>query len=206
MKLIIKSGESAENAVSFLQEFLSQYRQNYPVLKGDMIVFITLEDCEHRICPDNREEYILTSEEIVDVETRLRQESFDKVISWWKEFVVSKQEIVSKVEKILIADIRYLKAAEEKKRRKDLIENRLKKKERNQVLLQQVTETYNYVLLLDDMFRNGNFSTVYLKQTHRGKPYGYDLDCYIVFQSMDGSIWHFGKYGLHKGFPDQRQN
>lgn len=205
MKLVIKSGESAENAVAFLQDFLMQHTQNYPMLKGDMIVSVSLADCDHRIFPDNQKEYILTGEEVIDVETYLRTVSFDRVISWWKEFVASKQAAVLRIEKCLDADLRYLIAAEEKGMPQDLIEERLKKKQRNQALLQQVTETYSHVLLLDDAFRKRNYSTIYLKQFHRSKPYGYDLDCYIVFESIHGVIWHFGKFGLQQGLPSKRQ-
>lgn len=87
MKLTIKSGESIDKALQYLRAYLEQYKEDYPMLKGNMNVYVTVEGLGNRICPDNEREKALTGEKPIDIDASHILAKRKEAIEGWERYI-----------------------------------------------------------------------------------------------------------------------
>lgn len=205
MKLTIKSGVTVDKALEYLTDFLSEVKEEYPILKGNMNVYLTLQGLDRRICPENEKEYVLTEEHIVDVEGSRIQVAKNELLEAWERFVQNTGRAVQNAKHKIEVDFQYLGTAEEKGRKPENIEKRKLQLENNQALLKQAKEKQEFVQMLNDCVKTGNIKWYFLKSVSRKSSYDYSIDANIIFHEVDGFTGYFGGYGmyrqLHEGFP-----
>lgn len=202
MKLIIKEGESVENAIKYLQDFLEKYKNEYPILKGNMNIYITLEGFGHKDCPENEKEFILSGNgDPVDVEQWRKEKAIEETFSVWKRIQEKHNASIEWVEKDIKREEEYLATAQEKGKRTDLIEKHQKQLETNKEKLNQLHEYSHYLDQLRDAIRNRR-AVLFFNRYNEKSPYSYELDFYFVFEDIDGADCYINRFGLKKGLPN----
>lgn len=191
MKLTIKSGESVDHAIQYLTEFLLERKEEYPLLKGNMNVYVTLEGFGHRNCPENEKEYILTDEQPIDVELSQLLAKKNEAKEGWKRYLAVQAKKVQSAASAVDLDIRYLETAEGKGRKPETIERRKAQLERNQTDLAQAKEWLELVQSLNEILNQGKIKWYFEKAKSSKSPYTYTITPYIIFEDGDGDNWHF---------------
>lgn len=191
MKLTIKNGESIENALQYLRDYLEKYKEDYPMLKGNMNVYVTLEGFGHKACPDNEREMILTGEQPVDVEASHILAKQKEALEGWKRYISVQYKKVRKASDAVDLDMRYLETAEEKDRKPDAIARRKEQLKQNERLLDKAEQTASLMMLLDARVDEGSIRWYFEKRKSSGSSYAYTITPYIIFEDVDGEDWHF---------------
>ena len=214
MKLTIKSGESVDNALKYLQEFLSARKEEYPILAGNLNIYITMKGFGNLICPENEKEYLLTREGVVDVEQNKVSASQKTALEGWETYVSVQLKKVRKAAEAVSLDEQYLESAEDKNRKPDAIEKRKRQLEKNRSELKEAEATAKLVQKLDTLVKEGKVKWRFLKSMDRKSPYNYEISPYIIFENVDGESWHFVSFesryetpygSLRKGLPYEKQ-
>lgn len=128
MKVTIKSGESVENALKYLQEFLEKIKEEYPLLTRNMNVYFNLKGFGELICPENEKEYLLTKSDEIDVDVQLRKDARENLLAFWTDYLRRNTHVrsYSFLQRNIDTDRRYIDTAEAKGRRPDLVKKRQK--------------------------------------------------------------------------------
>lgn len=205
MKLTIKKGESVESAIQYLTDFLNEYKEEYPILKGDMSVYVTLRGNDNRICPENEKEFILSEEYAVDVEGSRYAAAKENLLRMWKHTISNAARKVQVAQGKIDTDIRYLETAEEKGRKPENIVKRKTQLESNQMALRQAKEAYQWYQKLDTYVQENKVCWYYLKSVSSRSSYQYTLTAHIVFENIDGFTGYFicgnGYSNMREGLP-----
>lgn len=202
MKLSINKGVSYKNAIDILSEFLQENFSDYPILKNTMNIYITLKNSDNQICPDNEKEYILNQDgQVKDVLEDEKTKEFTKRMREWNSFINSYENKISRLEKQVNTDINYLETAKEKGRKEENITKRKIQLDKNKLELKRVIKYFEIIKRLDKAIDNNNFTTLFLKQTHRS-PYKYNLDAIFIFEDVESYTGYFDWHGLHDGKPE----
>ena len=199
MKLTIKQGESIENALKYLQEYLELYKDEFPILKGNMNVYVTLEGFGHRGCPENDRELVLSREEIVDVEQIQKDRAYFKVKSVWEYSLSRNASQIKDVQREIRKDKEYLETAAEKGKRQDLIAKREKQKAKHEEELEKLTQRYLLLDRFNKALEDGRAVEFYVKRTRGKSAYSYNMDCCLVFDDIDGLYGYCDNTGFHEG-------
>lgn len=197
MKLVIKSGESVENALNYLRDFLEDKREQYPLLKGNMNIYITLEGFGHREFPDNGKEYILSGEQVLDVEQSRLQATRKLVLVEWQAYLEERRLIVQKGEKEIKMDLNYLETADAKGRDPERVKLRQKQTEKKKVKLESAKEQLEMLETFNRSIAEGEVRWMYKKDISKKSPYIYELSAAIIFKYKDGSDWVFQWIGAN---------
>lgn len=214
MKITIKRGESVQNASQYLLEFLTQYEEQYPILKSDMNVYVTLTGFGSRICPENEKEYILSQNGVRDVEAERIAEAKEKLINEWNRYIKCVRKCAENVEKQLKSDMEYLETAVEKKRKPEMVERRRKAFEKKREDYKSLSA---YCALLEELeemrIKAAGVRWHFIKINQPKMTYVYTLKPYLIFVNTEGTAWHFQGFGgrydvapLKKGMPPELQD
>lgn len=194
MKLVIKSGESVDNALAYLRDFLEGYKEEYPMLKGNMNIYVTLEGFGHRGCPDNEKEYVLTGGDPDDVEERNIGARKEEALAGWKNYVKAQYNKVKNFTTELDIAMRYIDTAEQKGRKPENVEKRKALVEKSKANLKEAEEMADVVGKLNDLLEAGNVKWYFVKHVSKSSPYNYKITPYIIFEDNAGAAWHFVGY------------
>lgn len=221
MKLIIKSGESVEHAIKYLTDFLSQRKEEYPLLKSNMNIYVALEGFGHRICPENEKEYILTGEEVIDTEQINIAKSKEAALKGWKAYVSYHNKQVLSASRDVNVGIQYLETAEKKGLKPETIERRKHALEEYRCELKKSQELAAFIHQLDSLVTEGQVKWFFEKHTQKSTYYIYNFTPNIIFEYMNGDVcedWYFAGYmsqyetpfgrlcgGLPKGYIKQQE-
>lgn len=194
MKLTIKSGESVDNALKYLQDFLTQYKEEYPMLMGNMNVYISLKGFGDCVCPENDENHILTGSGAVDVE-RVRKEEAKKVtLEGWKAYVRFEMLRPTKIEECIQREIDYLKSAEKKGRKPQTIEQHKSRLEELRTALPAAEEMNVLIKKLDEYVESEKYYWTFQKYATKNQPYNYMFYATMIFDDVDGYYSQFKGY------------
>ncbi len=191
MKLTIKSGESIENALDYLRKQLEPYKDDFPLLKGNMNVYVTLEGFGHKDCPDNTKELVLSGDEPIDMEKSRVFAARKQALDGWERFYNKNLEDTIRYEAAIESDIRYIETAEEKGRKPENVEKRKKELLKNKAALQGTQEKNKLLVALNERVLSGNVEWLFNKQTKRNATYDYTLNPILVFKGIENRDWHF---------------
>ena len=202
MRLTIKSGESIENAMKYLQAFFDERKEEYPILKGNMNVYISLRGFGELICPENEKEYILTPNGIVDADEELLHAAISELNKAWKRWSNAQQECydIRRIERMVEKDRQYLETAEEKGKRQELIDKREKQLNKNLERLKETKEEYAFYKRLIEHVNSGGAKRFFAK--NRGNRYrSPSITAYLVIEDFEGFTGHFHKGYMNRGLP-----
>lgn len=201
MKLTIKSGESVDHAIQYLTDFLNAKKEEYPLLKGNMNIYITLEGYGHKDCPENQGEYVLTGESVEDVEHRRYDEARKLLKQAWERLLRSEASKFNHAVNEISKAESSLKSAEERNLVPRTIELRKKAVEKAKENLPPAEARYDLILKLKDIVDN-NKVTLYFEKVVDGKmTYSYKITPYYIFENVDGFTGNFrGVQGKDGGF------
>lgn len=213
MRLIIKSGESVEHAIKYLTDFLSQRKEEYPLLKSNMNIYVALEGFGHIICPENEKEYILTGEEVIDTEQINIAKSQEAALKGWKAYVSYHSKQVLSASRDVDTGIQHLETAEKKKLKPETIERRKRALEEYRRELKNSQKLAAFIHQLDSLVNEGKIKWFFEKHPQKSAYYIYNLTPNIIFEYMNGDVcedWYFAGYmsqyetpfgSLHSGLP-----
>ncbi|MGL5253996.1 MAG: hypothetical protein ACRC9L_03145 [Brevinema sp.] len=199
MKLVIEKGVSLENAIEQVSSFLKDNYSDYPIIKNDMSVYITLKNSAGQICPDNEKEYIIRdSGKATDVFEGEKQRAIIELHRNWKDYVGAYKNNLEFIQRKVEADEVYLRTAEEKGRTEINIAKRMKEYEKNKRSLDKDREEVELIVMLDEFIRDGRCRTHITKYTSRSA-YKYTVSAFYVFVLCNGYTGYFDGRKLHKG-------
>ena len=210
MKLTIKSGESVGNALQYLQDFLSKYKEDYPILIGNMNVYITIKGFGNVMCPENEKEFVLSRDGVEDTEPQKFFERQEWAKKGWEKFVSVQLNQRIKAFDAVEADIHYLNTAEKNGRKPATINKRKAQLELNRKILYKADKTVELVQKLNTKFKEGTIKWYFQKKLSSKSLHTYEIVPYIIFGNIDGEYWHFAAYeskwqtpygSLRKGLP-----
>ncbi len=211
MKLTVKSGESIEHAVQYIQDFLEKYKEEYPLLRGNMNLYISLEGVGHRDCPDNDREFILTEEAPVDVEANRIAEKKKETLMGWARYLSSKRKELQKAMFALESARSSWDAAVKKGLKEETIANRKLNIQQCQDSLKAIEQNVRLAEKLDDYVEDGRFKWFFVKHGAAKTPYTYKLIPHMIFTTKAGENYYFVGYeslynkapygGLNPGLP-----
>lgn len=191
MKLSIKSGESVDHAIQYLSDFLHTVKDEYPILKGAMNIYITLEGFGHKDYPENNKEYILTGESIEDVESQRIRESEKTLKGEWEKFCEYEAEKYLSVAKKVSYAKSALESAEKRNLTSKTIEQRKKNVAHAQNLLVDARARLDIILKLRQAVEH-NQAILYTEKIINGKMiYSYTITPYYIFRDIDGYTGYF---------------
>lgn len=162
MKIVFEKGIKACQMMECLKEFILQQAEEYPILKNDMVVSITLKNNINQINPDNERRFTFTKKDMDEIEQAQRKEELEGA-DWmfeeqWKSFTHDASDyIIREIE----SDKKYLASAEEMERSFKNIEKRKKTLEKNQKRLEQECEKIRVIAPYIQMYKNGQVDFEY---------------------------------------------
>lgn len=216
MRLKVKYGESVDNAIRYLQAFLEQYKDDYPILESNLNIYITLKAADEKRCPDNEREFILTESASIDAEQAKNAKYQAEALTSWTQFFHHKEFLYHRLLHNIEMDQDYIDTAEEKGRSPENIEKRRKQLEKAQERLINENQRMAFVKLLNDQIEEKQVKWLFLKCMLPNQHYDYYIQSYIIFENVAGESWHYvappygqpfepytndSKY-LKKGLPD----
>lgn len=202
MKLTIEDGVPVSKAMKYLQNFLAERKKEYPLLMGEMSVYITLKSKNRMICPENEKEYLLTKDGLVDLYEEAKQELLHEIQESWGTFVSAVQRRVTRSEKAVALDYNYLATAAEKGKRSDLVEKRKKQLAKHEEELKKAVAYNDLVQELNELVENQKVIYHFIKRTYSDF-YDYDLECCILFETSDEKYYtYYDEHGLETWWPD----
>ena len=194
MKITIKNGESVENALTYLTDFLNAWKDEYPILAGNLNIYVTLKGFGERICPENDKEYVLSCNGIVDLEEAKINEKKEFTLAGWKKYIAAQYKHRDSAAHAVDLDIEYLKSAEKKKRKPETIEKRKRLLEDNRSLLKTAQDNINLLKELNNRVNENKIKWHIVKKVHGKNQYTYDIHAYIIFENVAGETWYFSSY------------
>lgn len=202
MKITIKAGESVENAMKYLQAFFDERKEEYPVLKSHMNVYVNIGGFGDVFSPDNEKILILNREGVIDAEEQLQEEARKAILDKWETFC--KRNSKFREEWSILRDIekdqKYIETAEEKGRRPDLVEKRKKKLQQNLERLEIARQVFEYIQRIIS-FVNENQKTIFYTK-HRESRFGrMVMRAYIIIEGPGDFVGHFDGYEIRKSLP-----
>lgn len=121
MRIVIEKGYDSKIMMAILSNFIFKHAEEYPILKENMIVDITLKNKINQIDPDNEREFYLGENELRNYKAE-REEYYDyRLNEEWEDFIFdSSLSIMKEIQK----DKNYILTATEKGRKPENIEKR----------------------------------------------------------------------------------
>lgn len=202
MKIVVNKGESIEDAITAIKNFLEQNYSEYPILKNTMNLYVTLQNDINQICPDNQKEFILNKGKVKDVDAESRENAFTKILEHWNGYLRCMDSKMLSIQHKIELNKNYIDTALMKGRKK---ENVIKRKKETECLRNELEDTKMLVSclnLLNEAIQSRNFSKFFYKSTY-GSAYKYKLDCVLVFENVNGYTCYFDRRGLHNGLPKE---
>lgn len=200
MKIVINKGENIENAMKSIQEFLTENYSDYPILKNTLNLYVTLKNGEGSICPDNEKEYIISKGHAKDVIAEDKNLALDERRYQWEMYVYRSQREVLNLRKSIEVDENYINTAEEKNRKKEIVEKRKREYENRKEKLKQAQELESLFYFLNSLVREDRMITMFIKNTF-GSTYKYKIEVVYIFDNINGYTGFFDWKGLHNGLP-----
>ena len=162
MKIIFEKGIKVEQMMECLEKFISEQAEDYPILKNDMTVNITLKNNINQINPDNERIFNFSKENIDEMEQEQKREELEHADCMfeeqWRIFIRdSSASIIREIK----TDENYLAIAEEKGRSKQNIEKRKKSLEKNKKRLEQEYKRIGLITSYVEMYKKGQVNFEY---------------------------------------------
>lgn len=134
MKIIFEKGIKVEQMMECLEKFILEKAEDYPILKNDMTVNITLKNNINQINPDNERVFNISKKDIDEMVEEQKKEELEHA-DWifeeqWKIFI---RDYSASIIREIKTDENYLAIAEEKGRSKQNIEKRKKSLEKKTI-------------------------------------------------------------------------
>lgn len=194
MKLTIKSGESIENAINYLINFLEQYKEDYPILKGNMNVYLTLKGFGSRNCPDNEAEFILSETLPVDVEASSRMAKIKELTDTWKSFYNTHEAHRVMAARNVKKCINSLNQAIERGLTQRTIERRDDALVSSNKTLSKADEYFQFLTVLNDRIVKNEVQFYVVKNIGSRSSYDYTFTAYIIFENVEGKNYYFSAH------------
>lgn len=207
MKIKIAQGQNVDEALEKIRKFLTENYSEYPIIKSDASVYITLRNEDGQICPDNEKEFTFYKNHIADVSEHNKNQALAGTIMLWNNYTKKQARAVNGLKRQIKTDESYIETAEEKKRKPENVEKRKKELEERYAKLKSIEKFYNdWVCKINKLIEEGLFTEFYVKHTF-GSAYEYDLSCILIFENINGKTVHFDETGsLKEGFPKTYKN
>ena len=201
MKLVIKEGESVENAIKYLQNFLLPLSENYPLLKSNMNVYLTLEGFGHKLCPDNDEELVLLGDGVEDLVEMKTQSSKSFTLSAWENYVTNLHYQVSSSRRCVNNAAERLASAEKRGLKPATIERYKAALEWENDFLKEHLRILQIAERLNELVLAGKFQWYFTKGPTTANPNGNTIRAYIIFDRGTSSCCYFSSYSAKRGKP-----
>lgn len=171
MKIIFEKGIKVCQMTECFKKFILEQAEEYPILKNDMVVSITLRNNINQINPDNERKFIFTKKDIDEIEEAQRREELVRADLMFKEqWELFTQDCSESIIREIESDKKYLDSAEEMGRSLQNIEKRKKTFEKNQKHLEQEYEDLRAIAPYLQMYEKGQVDFKYETE-----------ECYDVF-------------------------
>lgn len=212
MKLTIQRGESIENAIQYLQDFLENKKQEFPILHENMSIYFELKGFGERFCPDNKKNYILKENGPVDVDTLRQKTAKEATLDGWKRYLRHQCKNLGLIKSKIADEVRYLSVAEKMGRKPETIARHEHQLEAHQSDLLEAQSRNRLLQTLNDCVQSGNFKWFFAKDVLKQQPYNYTFRAGMFFENSDGFTGYFigyrseyGNWGsLRSGLPDEK--
>lgn len=171
MKIVFEKGIEACQMMECLKKFILEQAEEYPILKNDMVVNITLKNNINQINPDNERKFTFTKKDMDEIEEEQRRKELGRA-DWmfeeqWGLFTLDcSDSIIREIE----SDKKYLASAEAMGRSLKNIEKRKKTLKKNQKRLEQEYEELRAIAPYLQMYEKGQVDLKYETE-----------ECYDVF-------------------------
>lgn len=201
MKITIEKGTRVEDAIKMFSNFLNENFSEYPILKNDMRIYITLKNEDNQTCSDNEQEYILNQSGLFkNVFEDEKRRVTTELMREWGAFLHFRQKNVNTLRRKVDLDNNYLETAHEKGRKEENIEKRKIQLNNNKLDLKNAIKALELAESLNMAIKNNNYKTYFFKSQY-GSTYKYRLDATFVFDNIEGYTGYFDDRGLHEGKP-----
>lgn len=201
MKITIESGTTYTEALEILKNFLDKNYAEYPILEKKMNIYFYLNGKAGQICPDNKQEYLISKQGVTDVKQVEMIEAVEETKTEIGNRISSLERQLFSINRYIRLDESYLSTAESKGRKPENIEKRkeelnkhYKERQDHQELLRIYSCVYNAV-------KEKNYKG--RAEIHTINRYGRKQRIYEVFLDFDLPEF-YGTYSIMKGL--QRRN
>lgn len=208
MKINFPKGMDVYESLQLIKSFLLENCSDYPVLKNDMNIYITLTNREGMVCPYNEVNYTMLSEnEIQDVDEKRKEYAKQKMLNEFRNCIEYEERRVKKYKNQYSLDLKYIATAEEKNRKIEKVEERKLRMQENEGKLQIEIDLLNKLHQLEKYLSNGEAEFIFIKK-EGSKKYDYYFKCAIHFNDEHDSVfdtngesfndWRLGNYNKWK--------
>lgn len=201
MKLVINRGTTVKSAIEQISDFLESNYASYPVLKSNMNVYITLDNSNGQVCPDNEKEFVISANGVKDTQAEMKKRALKKALDKWQIFYNHCKSDIKSCEANIQRDVNYLETAKEKERKAINIEKRKLEFEKNTKQLEKSKGIYDTVRILDKALEEHKCLFHFFVSTGRNK-YQMSMECVLVWEDIEGYTCHFTHGKLRDGKPN----
>ena len=191
MKISVPQGETLENALAYLDGYLSQYKDTYGVLRGRLNLYISLESEDHTLCPDEECNIELTGEGAYDLD----ESKFDAVkfvvLQRWKRYVNAVrsrpdllQAKVYRVQKILDASGGLDLSEEVVQKRQEDVEEAIQ-------CLEEALKERELVNTLEQRIKDNEFRWILQRLGEEGDYKEFYPAAYLFFEDKDRGTYYY---------------
>lgn len=198
MKIVIEKGTSIEDAIKLLSNFLTESYSEYPILKNDATMYITLKNFNGQFCPDNQQEFCLLESGIKNKREEAQKYAINLCLSQWKYFIESFDIKKRALEKKIKTDCAYLESAVTKGRKPENVKKRKAEYQRNLKSLEDIENEILLISYLQEAVNTGNYRTI-ITQYNGKNPYDYTLEAALQFADINGWTGYFNGRSLKRG-------
>ena len=182
MKITVEKGMNVQSALDSIKDFLAEQFLEYPNLKGNLNLYLTLQDGNGDVCPKNEREYEIYSDRIVDVMETAKTETYSETINSLRAYLryeLHKKERV--LHDISVAE-NYIATAEEKGRKPENIAKRKNDLVKYKEKLEYVERGVKLYSLLNSLYEQNKFKVLFTQHKSRRK-YGscVEYECALIF-------------------------
>ena len=84
MKITIAKGQNVDEALEQVKAFLKEKYPEYPKIKEDSSLYITLKTEDGQTCPDNEKEFTILKNTITDISEYNKRQALDGIKMLWR--------------------------------------------------------------------------------------------------------------------------
>lgn len=166
MRIVCEKGHNARKMMNILMDFIVEETSEYPTLKEDMVIEITLKNSINQINPNNEREFYFGQKEIDQKETEEERELDYYLKEHWDTFLL---QSIGSLMKEIETDRKYISTAEENGRKLENIERRKKALVKKEKRLIEEKERQVQLRPFVEMVENKQVRYQYKKSAFDGK-------------------------------------
>lgn len=207
MKITVEKGIDVKQAISYVKEFLTNKSEEYPILKSNLNIYISLCNEEGEVIKENQSEYYISEKELGEFTIKdIRKEKEDlakkNIFKNWKEFVFAQKVRIKDLEGEILLDKTYLHNAKVRKRKQENIDKRKNSLKEKENRLEDEIKKNKLLNKLENAFNEGYYSLYYKEVEGSKKGSEKVVKAYIVFnKSVLGNVIHFDGFNIKKNYP-----